>query len=278
MRDETQLRLEAILFVRSLRDRWVAVPAAELRRFAIHLKGQSGIFKPAELSDPLSLTTTINSRHTQDIIEGSCVMYDYVARDFENEALKRCADAELPLIYFLQVTRRPTPEYVIFAPVYVLSWDDQSRRFLVDLSEQRPSEIAARVTRQLDLFRASSREIAKNYIVSTVKQRIDAARLRNEVLARSRACVVCGLRIRALLDVGPVEDRRPRLSATEGQPGSAVLHVALCATHHRAFGAGILTIDEEGIVHIHLDRRSAGEAEISMLLAYDGVAAKMPGP
>ena len=259
MRDETQLRLDAILFVRSLRDRWVAVPAAELRRFAIHLKGQSGIFKPAELSDPLSLTTTINSRHTQDIIEGSCVMYDYVARDFENEALKRCADAELPLIYFLQVTRRPTPEYVIFAPVYVLSWDDESRRFLVDLSEQRPSEIAARVTRQLDLFRASSRQIAKNYIESTVKQRIDAARLRNEVLAESRACVVCGLRIRALLDAAPLT------------------RIALCATHHRAFGAGILTIDE-GIVHIHLDRKSAGEAEIAMLLAYDGVAAKMPGP
>ena len=112
---ETRLRLDAIQFVRSLRERWVAVPASELRRFRIHLKGQTGIFKPAELSEPLSITTTIDSERTQDTIEGSRVLYDYVSRDFDNEALKRCAEDELPLIYFLQVKKRPATEYVIFA-------------------------------------------------------------------------------------------------------------------------------------------------------------------
>jgi putative restriction endonuclease len=255
--DETKLRLDAILFVRSLRDRWVAVPASELRGFDIHLKGQPGIFKPAELSDPLSLTTTINSKHTQDVIEGSCVQYDYVSRDFENEALKRCADAELPLIYFLQVTRRPSPEYVVFAPVYVVGWDDKARRFLVDLSEQRPSEIAARATRQLGLFRASSREVARTYIAGSVKQRLDAARFRNRVLDSSRGCAVCGLRERALLDAAPIR-------------------IALCAIHNRAYNAGILTIDENGVVEVHLDRKG-GEAEKSMLLAYDGAKVRIPG-
>lgn len=257
--DETKVRLDAIHFVRGLRDRWVAVPAGELRQYDIHLKGQSGIFKPAELSEPLSLTTTITSKHTHDVLEGSCVMYDYVARDFDNESLKRCADAELPLIYFLQVTRRPSPEYVIFAPVYVVGWDDHERQFLVDLSEQRPSEIAARATRQLGLFRASSREMAKSYIVSSVKQRLDAARFRNRVLERNRhGCAVCGLRVRALLDAA--------------QPG-----IALCATHYRAYGAGILTIDDEGVIHVRLDRRTVGDGERAMLLAYDGLPARMPG-
>ena len=257
MLDETTIRLDAIHFVRGLRDRWVAVPAAELRRFSIHLKGQTGIFKPAELSDPLSLTTTLQSRYTRDVIEGSCVLYDYVSRDHENEALKRAADGEVPLIYFLQVQRRPTPEYVIFAPVYVVAWDDTTRQFLVDLAEQRPSEVAMRATRQLGLFRSSSRDITKSYVVSTVQQRIDQARVRNEVLDAYRdRCAVCGLHVRALLD------------AANG--------IAFCATHQRAYGAGILTIDEEGIIHIRLDRRSVGEGERQMLLAYDGHPAKMP--
>jgi putative restriction endonuclease len=254
--DEAKLRLDAVLFVRSLRDRWVAVPASELRGFEIHLKGQSGIFKPAELSEPLSITTTVTSKHAQDVLEGSCVQYDYVSREFENEALKRCADAELPLIYFLQVTKRPSPEYVVFAPVYVVGWDDESRRFLVDLSEQRPSEIAARVTRQLGLFRATSRDVAKSYIVSSVQQRLDAARFRNRVLESYRGCAVCGLRERALLDAAPIG-------------------IALCALHHRAFNAGILTIDEEGVVSVQLDRKG-GDAEKSMLLAYDGAKVRMP--
>ena len=270
MRDETDLRLDAIHFVRALRERWVAVPAGELRRFRIHLKGQSGIFKPAELTDPLSLTTTITSRHTQDVIEGSCVLYDYVSRDYENDALKRCGDAELPLIYFLQTTRRPSPEYVIFAPVYVAGWDDETRRFLVDLSEQRPSDLVARLrtTRQLGLFRASSRELTTSYVVSTVQQRLDEARFRNAVLDAYRdRCAVCDLHVRAVLDAAHVSPEG-NLDIRNG--------IALCGTHHRAFGAGILTFDEEYVIHIHLDRRSVGDGERNMLLAYDGRRLNLP--
>src|SRR5919204_545910 len=93
MLDETRIRLEAIQHVRTLRERWPAVPASELRGFTfdgrrVLLRGQQGIFKPAALSEPLSLTTTISSDYTHDTIEGSCVMYDFVppTREHENEA------------------------------------------------------------------------------------------------------------------------------------------------------------------------------------------------
>jgi hypothetical protein len=249
------------------------VPAAELRRYPMHLNGQSSIFKPAELNDPLSLTTTIASKHTRDVIEGTCVQYDYVSRDFENESLKRCADAELPLIYFLQVTRRPTPEYVVFAPVYVVNWDDESRRFLVDLSEQRPSEIAARATRQLGLFRKTSREVDKSYLTSSVQQRLDAARFRNRVLESSRGCAICGLRERALLDVVPLTRPSATLSPQAGR-GAIQQGFALCAIHARAFNAGILAIDDDGIVHVKVSGK--GSAEQAMLLDYDGGKVRMP--
>ena len=262
MLDETRIRLEAIHFVRDLRERWAAVPSSELRQFKrVFLKGQQGIFKPAELSDPLSITSTIDSPYNDDPIEGSRVMYDFAPG---LEGLKRCAEAELPLIYFLQVKRKPDPEYVIFAPVYVVGWDDATRRFLIDLSEQKPGGIAPPpTTRQLTLPAIRTpespveiREMTKSYVVTTVQRRLQHARFRNAVLKAYRdRCAVCGLRIRALLDAA-------RMSGDRG--------IALCATHHRAFNAGILRIDDEGRVNIKLPKNlEPGEGERDMLLAFN---------
>lgn len=262
MLDETRLRLDAIQFVRALRERWVAVPASELRRFRIHLKGQTGIFKPAELSEALSITTTIDSERAQDTIEGSRVLYDYVSRDFDNDALKRCAEDELPLIYFLQVKRRPATEYLIFAPVYVIGWDDETRCFLVDLSELKPGEVAspAPVRRQLQLpvLRGELRELTRSFAITTVQRRLYEARFRNAVLEAYRErCAVCGLHVRALLDAAHIDgdrDPKPAVDVREG--------IALCATHHRAFDASLLRYDDNYVIRV--------ESADPMLLEFEG--------
>ena len=284
MLDETRIRLEAIHYVRDLRERWVAVPASELQHFntggeRVFLKGQQGIFKPAELTDPLSITSTIDSPYTDDPIEGSRVMYDFAPG---SEGLKRCAEIEVPLIYFLQVKRKPSPEYVIFAPVYVVGWDDTTRRFLIDLSEQKPGESmsAPPTTRQLTLPAVRTpnspmeiREMSKSYVITTVQRRLYHARFRNAVLKAYRdRCAVCGLRVRELLDaVHVVEDRDPQpvISVRDG--------IALCATHHRAFDAHILSFDSDYKIRIELpDRFTAGEGERSMLLAFAGKELELP--
>jgi len=276
--DETRIRLDAINFVRALRERWVAIPASELRQFTsgghrVHLKGQSGIFKPAGLTEPLSITTTIDSTPAQDTIEGSRVLYDFVSRDHDNEALKRSAEAELPLIYFLQVKKRPLTEYVIFAPVYVVGWNERSRCFAVDLSEQKPGEIItpAPAVRQLSLHVMRTpqspgeiRELTRSYAISSVQRRLYEARFRNAVLdAYHDRCAVCGLHVRALLDaahVTPDRDPKPVVDVSEG--------IALCATHHRAFDANILRYDDDYRIHITV----ADEA----LAAFDGQPLSLP--
>ena len=273
MLDETRIRLDAVNFVRALRERWVAVPASELRQFRVHLKGQQGIFKPAQLTEPLSITTTIDSEHAQDTIEGSRVLYDFVSRDSDNEALKRAAEAELPLIYFLQVKKRPVTEYVIFAPVYVVGWSDESRCFAVDLSEQKPGEIItpAPPERQLELHVMRTpqspgeiRELTKSYAISSVQRRLYEARFRNAVLDAYRdRCAVCGLHIRALLDAAHVtndRDPKPAVDVSEG--------IALCATHHRAFDANILRFDNDYRIHI--------DVEDAALLPFDGQLLSLP--
>jgi putative restriction endonuclease len=278
MLDETRIRLEAIQHVRALRERWPAVPASELRGFTVLgervlLRGQQGIFKPAALSDPLSITTTISSDYTHDTIEGSCVMYDFVPAAHENEALKRCAETVLPLIYFLQLKKRPSPEYAVFAPVYVVGWDDERRRFLVDLSEQRPGEVVspARTTRQLKLPEIRSpdspseiRELTRRYVIATVQQRLYEARFRNAVLdAYHDHCAVCELHVRALLDAAHVTAARDPKSDVDVSEG-----IALCATHHRAFDTGVLSFDRDYNVRIHVEEPA--------LMAYEGKHLVLP--
>lgn len=291
MLDQTRIRLEAIHYVRQLRERWVAVPAGELQRFVsdgaeVYLKGQQGIFKPKELSDPLSITSTIDSPYADDLIEGHKILYDFLpsTREYENDGLKRCAEAELPLIYLLQVSKRPNPEYVVFAPVFVVGWDDATRQFLVDLSEQRPVDSfpssRARVPgRQFELpaiptpnSPSEVRELTRTYLVTTVEQRLYQARFRSEVLSAYRdRCAVCLLRIRPLLDaahVVPNRDPKPAVIINEG--------LSLCATHHRAFEAGILSYDAFYDIRIDLDGIRPGDGEKSMLLAFEGRRLELP--
>jgi len=287
--DETRIRLEGIHYVRGLRERWVAVPASELQHFTtggrrVFLKGQQGIFKPAELTEPLSITSTLDSPYNDDPIEGSRVLYDFLpsSREFENVGLKRCAEAELPLIYFLQVKRRPGPEYVIFAPVFVVGWDDSTRRFLIDLSEQRPGEVVspAPLARQLMLPAIRTPEspmeiaaLSRSYVITEVQRRLYEARFRNQVLDAYRdRCAVCVLRVRPLLDaahVVPDRDPKPVIEISEG--------LALCATHHRAFDAHVLRYDSDYRVRIELpERLTVGEGERAMLLAFDGKKLELP--
>ena len=156
------------------------------------------------------------------------------------------------------------------APVFVVGWDDDKRRFLIDLSEQKPGEVItpAPVTRQLSLPMAPASSGP-----SEIQRRLYEARFRNEVLdAYRERCAVCGLRYRPLLDAAHVlgnRDPGPRVDVREG--------LALCATHHRAFDAGILRYDDRYIVRIALpDDRKPGEGEETMLLAYDGRPLTLP--
>jgi putative restriction endonuclease len=283
--DQSRIRLEAIQHVRRLRERWAAVPAAELAAFVsggrrIHLRGQQGIFKPRELDEPLSITSTLDSPYTHDAIEGSKVLYDFLpaTREHENDGLKRCAESQLPLIYFLQVKRRPSPEYLVFAPVFVARWDDDARRFLIDLSEQTPAAPpASRRARQLALPAVHTpdspmevRELSKAYVVTSVQQRLRHARFRNDVLAAYRErCAVCVLHVRALLDAAAV---------VADLTGAVNEGIALCGTHHRAFDAGILRYDSEYRVRIELpERQAVGEGERRMLLDFDGMPLALAG-
>ncbi|MEO8216935.1 MAG: hypothetical protein ABI718_07625 [Acidobacteriota bacterium] len=289
MLDQTRIRLDAINYVLALRERWAAVPASELASFPsrqrrIFLKGAQGIFKPRELSEPLSLLSTIDSPYTDALFEGRRILYDFLppVREHDNEGLRRCGESGLPLIYLLQVKGNPRAEYEIFAPVFVAGWDESSRQFLIDLSGQ-PGEMqfsgsTRRSQMQLDLPKlrtpqsaAEVREIASGYLMTAVQRRLDDARFRQIVLRAYRdRCAVCLLRTRALLEAA-----RLALADAPHMRPSARDGICMCAIHHRAFATGILTIDESGIIHIDLPGR-AGAGGQRLLQDYAGRALTLP--
>lgn len=283
MLDQTRIRLDAINHVVTLREKWVAVPASELKTFRsgsrrIFLRGSQGIFKPKELSEPLSIQSTLQSRYNDVLVEGRKTVYDFLprSREHENDGLKRCGALGLPLIYLLQVKPRPDAEYEIFAPVHICGWSDQERAFLVDLSGQPADHVGSTTTLpelQLTLPQMPApgdpqevRELASEYLVTSVQRRIEQARFRRDVLrAYGERCAVCLLRVRPLLDAARLRDG-----------GSDVrFGVALCALHLSAYNAGLLRWDAAYIVRIHY-RGTPGDGERAMLFAFDGKPLALP--
>lgn len=279
--DET-MRWDAIAYVLRLREKWhAAIPASELKQFVsggtpIFLKGQQGIFKPKEMSLPLSIRSALDSPYTDTLIDGRRILYDFApsTREHENDGLKRCAELSLPLIYLLQLKRKPNPEYQIFAPVIVTNWDDATKQFTVDLQPQLEALLEP-VSVESDLVADASlpEAIAKAYATKTVERRMHQAKFREKVLTAYRErCSVCVLRVRPLLDAAHIvsdRDPKPTLVVNEG--------LSLCATHHRAFDAEILRYDERFRIEIDLPERTRiGEGERRMLLHYRGTQLHLP--
>ena len=143
MSSDLGIREAAIRHCRTLSMRWgEAVPYAELKRgfpFGdtwIMLTGPQGVFKPKELRDgPLTLLSTLASTYADEDVAGDIMLYDYAPpqRDYENEGLKRVAALGRPVILLKQVKAKPSPEYMVFAPVALLAFDDVARKVRLDL-------------------------------------------------------------------------------------------------------------------------------------------------
>jgi putative restriction endonuclease len=265
------IREAAIRHCRALSARWgEAVPYAELQRGLpfetawIKLTGPQGVFKPKELRDgPLTLLSTLASTYADEDVDGDIVLYDYAPsqREYENDGLKRVAALGRTVILLKQVKAKPSPEYMVFAPVVMLAFDDVARKVRLDLgaaSQQLPDAEAAPMPAQF----------SRAYAETLVRARLHQAHFRRHVLDvyRSRCCV-CVLAERPLLDAAHiVDDRLPE--------GIAAIRngLAMCPTHHRAYDRGILLVHENYRTEIRRDRLVASEAPPTrqMLLEYSG--------
>ena len=265
---DVALREAAIRHCRLLSLTWgEAVPYAELARgflysgTPIKLVGPQGVFKPKEMSDgPLTLLSTLASTYEDEHLDGDEVLYDYAPRTREHDGLKRIASQGKAVILLKQVKEKPRPEYMVFAPVAVLGFDDAARKVRLNLGAAQ-IETAGVPSPAPSVF-------SKAYTETVAKARLHQAHFRKETLAAyAGRCCVCELRERPLLDAAHiVPDRLPE--------GVAWVRngMAMCPTHHRAYDQNLLVVTESYRVEIRDDRLGdvGSEATRRMLLDYHG--------
>lgn len=261
------IRDTAIKYCRLLAAQWgEAVPFAELRKgfpfrnIRIKLMGPQGVFKPKEITDgPLTLLSTLASRYEDEEVAGDVLLYDYAPpqREYENDGLKRLAAAGRSVIVLKQVNDNPS-EYMVWAPVAILGFDDVARKVRLNLAAANREVADAEAAPMPTAF-------SRSYAATTVMARLHQAHFRRATLRAYRSrCCVCSLNEHKLLDAAHiVPDRLPE-GVAEIRNG-----MSMCPTHHRAYDRGVLLVHEDYMTEIRNDRLSAADSTESKIMLLD---------
>jgi putative restriction endonuclease len=244
---EYGVRLGAIQYVHAMRDAndgfisWMQLKSFRWAGVDVPLIGASGIWKPAVLSVPISITTSPTDPYGDDILEDGLLRYRYFGgpgdeRSHFNVGLRRAHYESLPLLYFRGVRKGL---YQPLAPVVIVGDDPASRTFTVacdDIELVRP-----------DLPPEVTEEVRRSYTTMLALRRLHQAAFRRNVLdAYLGTCAVCRLRVRGLLDAAHIlADTHPL-----GEPVVAN-GLALCKIHHAAFDQNVIGIRPDTVVELN---------------------------
>jgi len=207
----------------------------------VTLIGARGIWKPASLDLPISITTSPKDPYGDVANEDGLLHYRYFGPDPahpDNAGLRRCLHEGRPLIYFRAVDKG---WYSALWPMVLVHDDPGTLTFTCaceDVEALRPgiAPQAADAARRL-------------YVTRMAMVRLHQARFRRIVLrAYRQRCTVCRLHHGGLLDAA-------HILADKHEHGDPVVPngLALCKIHHAAFDTNILGIRPDHFVEIRPD-------------------------
>lgn len=208
----------------------------------VPLMGPQGIFKPAVMDLPLSITTVPpvegQLRPYEDEVRADGIIYRYRGSDRnhrDNVGLREAMARQLPLVYLHGVV---PSQYLASWPCYVVADDPRALAFTVQVDEPAVLAGGELVVRDTDARRS--------YQLHTTLRRLHQARFRERVLRAYRSsCAVCRLRHTELLDAAHIlPDGHPR-----GEP-IVPNGLSLCKLHHAAFDANIMGIRPDCVIEI----------------------------
>lgn len=205
------------------------------RGMRIPLVGPQGIFKPAVLDLPLSITTVGDTYHDQ--FDGDVLHYAYRRTDpnhRDNRGLREVSRLGLPLAYAFG----DQSGYLVTWPVYVTHDDPAQHRFAVQIDAVPFGERDLQMRLMGGEAQAEDAEPRRAYVTSTFQRRLHQRSFRARVLRAYRErCALCRLRHQELLDaahITPDSDEKGDPVVTNG--------LALCKLHHAAFDRHFLTV------------------------------------
>jgi len=210
----------------------------------IPLVAPQGIFKPASMDLPLSITTTADGPY-KDAFGPSLLRYKYRGSDpdhRDNRGLREIMRRREPLVYFHALVQG---KYLAVWPVFVVEDDPANLTFSVAVDDA----LALRSGVAVPALADDSLAAVRRYITATVKRRIHQAAFRERVIdAYRNQCALCRLKHQELLDAAHIiPDSDP-----DGEP-VVQNGIALCKIHHAAFDHFFLSIRPDYRIEIRRD-------------------------
>lgn len=211
------------------------------------VSAQQGIRKPRQMASALSILTTFAPRpdlrpYDDAIGADGYPRYKWRGMDpkhSDNRALRRAMELGEPLIWFIGVA---PGIYDALFPVWLVGEEAGEQQFVVALDD------IARDNWKPSLVEETLYNPVRRYAEVIRKQRLHQRVFRDQVLlAYESQCALCRLRHPALLDAAHIRE-----DADGGEP-VVPNGLAMCAIHHRAFDAHVLTVTPRYRVEVRPD-------------------------
>lgn len=198
--------------------------------------GPQGIFKPAAMSIPLSITT-VPSGPYDDGFDGSGVLhYRYRGTDpfhRDNVGLRFAMEERLPLVYFHRVV---PGKYVGAWPVFIVG--DSPSRLSFEVQVDDAEHIGLGEVEPRLILRDDGSQARRQYITSLVRRRLHQRSFRERVLqAYRRSCAFCRFRHEELLEAAHITPDSDPLGEPVVSNG-----LSLCQLHHGAFDRHFISL------------------------------------
>ena len=211
----------------------------------VPLLGPQGIFKPAIMQAPLSITTSPNGPYDDGIGPDNLLRYQYRGTNPQhpdNAGLRFAMRHELPLVYCHGVV---PGRYVVMWPAYVVH----------DFPDYLAFSVAVDDIAQADIFSSPGSgvkevvEARRQYVTSLTRRRLHQSAFRERVLrAYQHQCAFCRLRHSELLDAAHIiPDSEP-----QGEPVISN-GISLCRLHHAAFDKFFLGVRPDHLIEVRRD-------------------------
>ena len=215
----------------------------------VPLLGPQGIFKPAIIDIPISITTIPNSPYDDGYLTDTLMQYRYRGTDAQhrdNQGLREAMQNRIPLIYFYQVVKG---KYLALWPVFIVGDNPEKLTFTVQMDDANTPLFAPDNAISPGMINEDSSDLRRAYITASVRQRVHQRAFRERVLqAYHEQCAICRLRHAELLDAAHI--------IPDGEPdGDPIIQngLSLCKLHHAAFDRNFIGVRPDYIVEVRRD-------------------------
>lgn len=215
----------------------------------VPLLGPQGIFKPAIMGIPISITTIPNGPYDDGYLSETIMQYRYRGTDpqhRDNQGLRMAMQKRIPLIYFYQVVKG---KYLALWPVFIVGDDPRRLTFTVQVDDLVASLYSPGAEISQNRMRDDASDLRRAYITATVRQRVHQRAFRERVIqAYHEQCTLCRLKHVELLDAAHI------IPDVE-QDGVPIVPngLSLCKLHHAAYDRNFIGIRSDYIVEVRRD-------------------------